>query len=311
MFKHSECFVYGIGGTKSENCILIDSKNWLENTSNMVVGYNSRGGIATTCITEVLDVNINKDSVYANTLGVGDKVLLSTVATRLYCSKTFQIPIGLDTTEYANIPVTHVMGKFEHGIISLSFFAPLADYVLLKREDPKFSNLIITTSEKTKSVYKVISTSNAISTVKEGDMVLVRDNVTTPISFFGDEYHVCTVGMIVGRFNNTDVFPAKLSKDEIEPLHSYTIMHDYQSRMAEGSTTIVKPVYDEANDEEFTSQLYSETTYKVITSCDSTFQEGDYIYMPREATDYVTYNGNRYYTSYGNRYIQLRIREDK
>ena len=60
-FKHTEYFDYDVQGARSNNCILIDAKNWLANMSNDIVGINSRGGIANNFITEVLATNISDE----------------------------------------------------------------------------------------------------------------------------------------------------------------------------------------------------------------------------------------------------------
>ena len=43
-FKHTEYFDYDVQGARSNNCILIDAKNWLANMSNDIVGINSSDG---------------------------------------------------------------------------------------------------------------------------------------------------------------------------------------------------------------------------------------------------------------------------
>ena len=306
MFKHADYFDYNIEGARSNNCILIDTKNWIANSSNEIVGYNTRGGILTNYITEVLATNIREDNSCYGLIGVGDIVLLTATATRVYNSHTFNIPVGYDDIKYTDIPTTHVIGKFADKKISLPTLKLFNDFVLLQQEDIG-TNSTISLVEKNRTVYKVIRTSDKVESVTEGDVVLVGDNVTTPITLSGIEYYVISESLIIALLNMSVEDKRELTAELIRPLKDYTVYKDYQSEKVYGTTLIAKPEYDETKDE-FTSALYTEDFYEVIESDLDILKEHDIVMVSRAATNYVTYNGIRYYTTRGKQFLEARIR---
>lgn len=303
MFKHSNYFDFKIKGSRSENCILIDVDNWVVNTSNMIVGVNSRGGIANSYITEVLATNIGDSNVHAEDVKAGDFVLLTSVATRMYCSRTFQLPIDFDSTKYTEIPLAHIIGVFgSKNNLSLTSLKILNSYIILDRVSgvDKVNNLVVST-EGTKSVYKVLRCPEN-NKVKEGDTVLVRDNSTTELMLNGKEYSFTTLDMVIGKFDGD------IAIKNLTPLNNFIVMTDYQSGMAEGSNIILNPEYDVTTDVDQYSEVYKEDQFKVLKSdCDNVFEE-DVVRIIREATDYCTFRGIKYFVVSGSKFIEAKIK---
>lgn len=305
MFKHANTFDYNVKGSRSENCILIDSKNWLINNSNAIIGINSRGGIANTYITEVLAANIPEDSKYTKlNLKAGDIVLLTAVSTRVYCHRTFTLPIDGDNTKYTDIPVSHIIGRFEKGTISLSSLSLFRSYVVLTPvEDVEKEGDLTVTSTVNRNVFKVEKVGPDVKSVKVGDVVLTRDNIVTDIMIYSKQYGVTTEDMIVGKFDGAyDI-------DKLIPLNKYIVMKDHKSDFAEGSGNILNPHYDVFTDVEQISEVYNEDRFEVIVSDEPSIKTGDILDIPREATSYATLKGTRYYVNSGLTFINARIGE--
>ena len=305
-FKHEEYFDYKVQGARSNNCILIDAHNWIANTSNDIVGVNSRGGIANNFITEVLDTNI-EDEKYADTVNTGDYVMLTSVASRLYTSHTFSIPIDRDNTQYTDIPISHVVGKFMHNNISLPTFQLLANYVRLKVLEDVDTNKdgFIKTSNPTKTICQVLQCGPQVTDLAINDIVLIRDNIATNTMLDGKEFSIVSEDMIIGIFKSNDF--CKPLQENLTLRHNNILMEEYQPDKALGCNKIILPQYDAAEDEGL-SAIYSEETYKALLSNVADIKEGDLVYMDRAATSYITCLGIRYYVTSGSDFIRATVR---
>lgn len=304
-FKHKEYFDYEVRGARSNNCVLINAQNWLANTSNEIIGVNSRGGIANNYITQVLDVNI-EDEKYVDTLSAGDVVMLTSVASRLYTSRTFTIPIEMDTTNYTDIPVSHIVGKFANNDISFPSFKVLANYVMLEVIDGVDSaSGFVKTADKTKTICKVVKFGPQVTDLKEDDVVLIRDNIATVTTLNGKQYSIVSEDMIVGIFNETS-FTRPL-REVLTLRHNFLFMEEYQPEMTSEGSLLALPQYDASKDEGM-SMVYSENTYKVLLSNIADILPDDLVYISRAATEYVTCLGQRYYVALDSTHVIATIR---
>lgn len=300
MFIHKDVFDYKVKGSRSENCILIDTNNWYVNTSNAVIGVNSRGGISDTNITEVLAANIPEGSKYKGYVKDGDIVLITTVASRMYCARTFGIPINFDGARYTDIPMAHVIGVFERRQITLPTLKLLGSYVMLTPYDNLPDGLVIST-QLNKTTYKVVKVGPDSKEVSKGDIVLTRDNIVTEIRINGVPYGITTEDMIVGKFKNYTRI------EDLEVLPTRIIMSDYMSKHAEGSSVLLNPGYDVHTDIDQVSEVYNEDRFKVIHSAVEGINSGDVLDILRETTNYSTLNGEKYFVVYGKQFINARI----
>lgn len=305
-FKHKEYFDYKVRGARSNNCILINSQNWIPNTSNEIIAINSRGGIANNFITQVLDTNIENEH-YAGTIEAGDVVMLTAVASRLYCSRTFQIPVKYDNINYTDIPVSHIVGKFEDQNISFSSFKILSNFVMLERlnDTDIGSSGILLTTDKTKTICKVVKVGPDVEDLKTGDTVLILDNISTNTMLNNTAYQIVTEDMVIGIYNSKQFYEP--IEDILTLRHGFVLMDEYQPEQAAGSEHIINPQYDASQDEGM-SAIYSETTYKVLLSNAKDIELNDLVYMPRAATEYVTCLGKRYYLARNTNFIMATIR---
>lgn len=305
-FKHTEYFDYDVHGARSNNCILIDAKNWLANMSNDIVGVNSRGGIANNFITEVLATNITDES-YIGTVEAGDIVMMTRAASRMYTTHTFSVPVKMDCTSYTDIPISHIVGKFENRDISLPSFKVLGKYVMLEvlEDIDKNDEGFIQSTNKTTTICKVIQTGDLVNDLAKDDVVLIRDNISTNTMLGGKQFSIVSEDMIIGIFKEK-AFNKPL-RDVLTLRHNFILMDEYQPEMTSQGSLLALPQYDASQDEGL-SAVYSETTYKVILSNEPDILPDDLIYIDRAATSYITVKGIRYYVALNTDYIIATVR---
>lgn len=304
MFKHSKNFKYDIEGSRSENCVLTNTEQWFVNDSNMIVEFNSRGGVSNTFITEVLAENLSEE--HKGEIGAGDVILITAVAAKLYGARPFSIPIDLDSTKYTDIPYQHIIGKFENKI-SFSTLHLLGDFLLLKRlknVDTREDGFCVTT-EYTDSVYEVVKKASSVDVTSK--VVLVKDNVVTPIMLEGIQYYAVSFKDVVAGF---DVNAGEYTVSTIDTVYNhYMIAEDCQTQFANEGSTIYKAGYD-LEEQEWLSESYNENRFRVVLSMLDGIDANDIIYAIREAFEYCTFGGTKYFVMDNKRFILAKLKEN-
>ena len=304
MFKHSKNFKYDIEGSRSENCVLTNTEQWFVNDSNMIVEFNSRGGVSNTFITEVLAENLSEE--HKGEIGAGDVILITAVAAKLYGARPFSIPIDLDSTKYTDIPYQHIIGKFE-GKISFSTLHLLGDFLLLKRlknVDTREDGFCVTT-EYTDSVYEVVKKASSVDVTSK--VVLVKDNVVTPIMLEGIQYYAVSFKDVVAGFV---VNAGEYTVSTIGTVYNhYMIAEDCQTQFANEGSTIYKAGYD-LEEQEWLSESYNENRFRVVLSMLDGIDANDIIYAIREAFEYCTFGGTKYFVMDNKRFILAKLKEN-
>ena len=304
MFKHSKNFKYDIEGSRSENCVLTNTEQWFVNDSNVIVEFNSRGGVSNTFITEVLAENLSEE--HKGEIGAGDVILITAVAAKLYGARPFSIPIDLDSTKYTDIPYQHIIGKFE-GKISFSTLHLLGDFLLLKRlknVDTREDGFCVTT-EYTDSVYEVVKKASSVDVTSK--VVLVKDNVVTPIMLEGIQYYAVSFKDVVAGF---DVNAGEYTVSTIGTVYNhYMIAEDCQTQFANEGSTIYKAGYD-LEEQEWLSESYNENRFRVVLSMLDGIDANDIIYAIREAFEYCTFGGTKYFVMDNKRFILAKLKEN-
>ena len=304
MFKHSKNFKYDIEGSRSENCVLTNTEQWFVNDSNMIVEFNSRGGVSNTFITEVLAENLSEE--HKGEIGAGDVILITAVAAKLYGARPFSIPIDLDSTKYTDIPYQHIIGKFE-GKISFSTLHLLGDFLLLKRlknVDTREDGFCVTT-EYTDSVYEVVKKASSVDVTSK--VVLVKDNVVTPIMLEGIQYYAVSFKDVVAGL---DVNAGEYTVSTIGTVYNhYMIAEDCQTQFANEGSTIYKAGYD-LEEQEWLSESYNENRFRVVLSMLDGIDANDIIYAIREAFEYCTFGGTKYFVMDNKRFILAKLKEN-
>jgi co-chaperonin GroES (HSP10) len=306
-----EKFNYNIKYTKGDSCILIDPKNWVENTTNIVQTYSIDGKAAMNYMTTVLKENIDEE-IFGKPLNEGDLVILTKIASKVSYLKPFEIAYNFGKNKYSHIHVMQVIGKFEDNIISLDTLTPLFDKVIMEEIKVSQSSILFIDEEQATSVGKVIKVGSGGFTnkwkhrdmeVSVGDYVLLRDNITTSINIDNKDY-ICTEdSMIMGKFKD-----GIIDMKNIELFHDNIILEEKQEEKALGSSILFSPTLD--LEEEDISEIYQRDRFKVINKSDKVndVDVDDVIIINRDCTNYIIFKGTKYFTIKGTKQIEGKIK---
>lgn len=272
------------------------------------MGFDQWGGVAHTYISEALSVNIPEDSKYYGSVDDGDFIMATHVAYNVFSKRYFLIPINLDGSHYTDIPMAHVIGKFENNKISFPSFKPIMNYLVTETvKDVDNVNGVQLAIDPTLTVQKVLKVGPKVPDISEGDIILVRDNIMTSVWLDDKEYNALNYDMVVGLYKK-DCKNYKLENIE-RLIGSYVIMEAAQAEFACESTMILNPNYDIDNDKDCMSEVWTDR-YQVIYSNIDELKPNDIIFVPREALNYVTLHGTKYYVAYDKDFMLARITGD-
>lgn len=301
---------YNINYTKNSGCILINPKDWESNDTSKVQGYTVDGTLAMNYLTKVLKTNIEEE-VYGTPLSEGDLVLLTKTASKVSYLKPFKIPIGINNKHFSNVHILQVIGKFKDGIMDIDNLEPLFDKVIMEEIKVPINSTIYAGEPDVASVGKVIKVGDGGFTrkwkrrdmeVKVGDIVLLRDNITTKVNLSDKEY-ICTEdSMIVGRFENGNI-----DMNNLHMFHEGILMEEKQEEKAMDSSILLSPTIN--LDEEDISEVYQRDRFKVISKNNKILYVdcGDTVIVNRDCTNYVNFKGKKYYIVNGIKNIEGKI----
>lgn len=285
--------VFDFKTERSKDTILINTKNWLKNDSNIVQEYKISGKSVINGLTEVLDINISAPPLRGY-LKKGDKVLLSRVASQI--SDYYAYSIG-DGNKYHSIPVMQVLGVFKDNIMSFDNFELLFNKILIKKINPRYSTYLDLPEDNTTvgTVLKVGTKkfdknwNERPLDVKVGDTVLIRDNVTTKITLEGEEYLVTEEEMVVGTFKDT------IKIENMQVLNNYIFMKPFTFSNLLNSNLLVTPDIDYCQLDY--SDVYNPNQFIVLYKDENLTVVDKYaiVLVDRNLTNYVYFNNDRYF----------------
>lgn len=292
---------YNVNRTK--DCVLIDTTNWIDNSSNILKQYKMSGKKVITYIAEVLEVNIVEEN-FKGFVNKGDTVLLSRVASEVSQYKAYALTDG--DKKYFDVPFMQILGVFRGNETSLGSLDLLSNKVLFEKETITTGPL--NTLDQAETVGRVLKVGkhgfsrNGIKkplTVKEGDLVVVKDNVSTKVTFNGKDYYVVEENSIVCILNKDrkDMETANFINESI-------LVSPYvPEKLSEHLWT---PNLDYENEDY--STIYNRDRF-IINFLDSNLTElkkNDIIWLNRNVTTYVFFNGNRYFLLNGKENIDCK-----
>ena len=246
---------------RTKNSIIIDIKNWVQNSSQILTVHRLSGRPLPTYIAKVLEVNEEKENL-KGVVSKGDTVLLSRVASEVAQFRAFEVEVG--DKRYYDVPIMQVLGVFLNGVISFNSFNPILDKIVVKKLDTTKIGALEFPDNQT-MIGKVIKVGSCRFdqkwnkhelNVKVGDTVLIKDNVTTEISLDGNTYYVTEESMVVGVFNSE-----KYNLENIKFLNKSIIMESYIPPMALNSTLLTPSMNFEAED---ITSIYNRDLFKIV-----------------------------------------------
>ena len=290
--------LFDIANTKAYGHVIINSEDW--HSPEPLVLTNLKGKIIPTNITTA--VGINPAPAYRPLpFKVGDLIALSGLATRITSYLPFKLPN--DPTIYSSTHLSQVIGYFVDNKVDYDNFIPIYDKVMFKPIEVKQSDFLYL-SDDNLSVGVVVKTGDGgfnddwdrvPMNFKVGDVVLVRDNVSTRVTLGQEDYYVVDDKFIMGKFESKD----KLNIEDLKLCEGVHLFEEYEDDTIEGSMLYKVPM----GDEDDISQTYQNMLFKLVKSDE--VPEGIY-YINRIDTEYVKFKNKTYFVAKKDRIMAKR-----
>ena len=290
--------LFDIANTKAYGHVIINSEDW--HSPEPLVLTNLKGKIIPTNITTA--VGINPAPAYRPLpFKVGDLIALSGLATRITSYLPFKLPD--DPTIYSSTHLSQVIGYFVDNKVDYDNFIPIYDKVMFKPIEVKQSDFLYL-SDDNLSVGVVVKTGDGgfnddwdrvPMNFKVGDVVLVRDNVSTRVTLGQEDYYVVDDKFIMGKFESKD----KLNIEDLKLCEGVHLFEEYEDDTIEGSTLYKVPM----GDDDDISQTYQNMLFKLVKSDE--VPEGIY-YINRIDTEYVKFKNKTYFVAKKDRIMAKR-----
>lgn len=294
---------------RSEDCITIDTKKWVQNSSCKLTIHRMSGRDLPTYIAKVESENSQKP-YFKGIVNKGDTVLLTRVASEVSQYRTFGT--DPDDKRYYNVPIMQVIGTFKNGEISYPSLTLLLDKVLFKKVNATQLGMLELPNSNT-MIGEVVKTgwcrfdkdwNKHELRVNVGDKILVRDNVTTEIMLDGETYYATEEAMVVGIFKKDNLF----SLTDMEIISDSILLESYIPDKALNST-LETPLLN-YEDEDITD-IYNRDLFKIVAVDKSltNLKKGDILLIDRSVTNYVYFYTDKFFILSGMDYISAKIEE--
>ena len=291
---------------RTKDCIIIDTKNWVQNSSQMLTIHRMSGRDIPTYLATALEVNAEKE-VLKDGVKKGDTVLLTRVASEVAQYRAFELEVG--DKRYYDVPIMQVLGKFTDNKISYNSLNMLFDKILIKKVDTSKIGLLEIPNSNT-MIGEVIKVGTCKFDkdwnrqdlqVKVGDKVLIKDNVITEITFGADTYYATEESMVVGKFNSNE-----FTLENLTLINKSIIFDSYIAETAL-SSNLLTPLLN-FEDEDITD-IYNRDLFKVLAVDNSLtdLKKNDIILTDRSVTNYVYIGVDKYFMLSGTDYLEAKI----
>ena len=281
-----ENFDYNV--KKTEDCALIYVNDWVQ-ASDIIIQKIS-GKYSVSCIAEALKVHEHN---YKNSpIKEGSYMFITKVAADV-CQYTNH---EIDGKKFFNVPFMQVLGIFKDNLISFNNLTMIYDKVLVEKINTNSYNDIIL-PETNEMIGKVIKIGNE-SNLKVNDVVLIKDNVSTPIRLDGQDYFALEEKAIVGIIKENA---------EIDFINESILMQPFYFKKLLNSTMLEAP---DINYEDLDySEVYNRDLFKIkyIDKNISNLKKEDIILAKRDFTNYVYLNQEKYFLLNGKDWIEAKL----
>lgn len=292
---------------KNENCVLINPDAWVTNDSNLIQKYKMSGRNVITYITRALDVYAKEDCLIG-AINPGDLIFMTRVASEISQYQGFLGPNK--DQKYYTIPIMQVIGVFKDGNISLNSLTLLFDKILYKKIELETKGIVKDVTDNT-TLGEVIKTGTCFLSnkwekrplkVKTGDLILVRDNISTEIVIDGDTYYAVDEGGIAGIFRDS----SDISLDNLEFMNEIVLMVPYIPEKMSRNSMLWTPVmnYEDAD----YSEIYCRNQFRIVYLDQNltNLKKDDIVIIDRNVTTYVYFNRQKYFVTNGTNYMEGR-----
>lgn len=284
-----ENFDYNV--KKTEDCALIYVNDWVQ-ASDIIIQKIS-GKYSVSCIAEALKVH---EHTYKNSpIKEGSYILITKVAADICQYTNFEI-YG---KKFFNVPFMQVLGIFRDNLITFDNLTMIYDKILVKKiSTNSYGDIILPeTNEMIGKIVKVGNTTN----LKVNDVVLIKDNISTPIRLDGQDYFALEEKAIVGIIKENA---------EINFINESILMQPFYFKNLLNSTILEAP---DINYEDLDySEVYNRDLFKIkyIDKNVSNLKKGDIVFAKRDYTSYVYLNQEKYFLLNGKDWIEAKLEKE-
>ena len=291
-----ENFDYNV--KKTEDCVLIYVNEWVQASDIIIQKIN--GKYSTSCIAEALKVH--EKNYKSSPIKEGSYMLITSVAADVCRYTNFEI----NGEKFFNLPIMQVLGIFKNNLVSFNNLEMIYDKVLIEKIDTNSyaGTILPETNEMIGKVVK-IGTNNFDKNlnkiplqVKVNDVVLIKDNVSTPIRLDGKDYFAIEEKAIVGIIKENA---------EINFINESILMKPYYFKKLLNSKILEAP---DINYEDLDySEVYNRDLFKIeyIDNNIKNLQKDDIVLAKRDFTNYVYLNQEKYFLLNGKGYIEAKL----
>lgn len=270
--------------------IQIDTREWLQLKDNLLEVRQISGRLTPTGITRATFVGNGISDIKKD-----DAILLSKVACDVATTPFAQYDV--EGKKYFNLPEEQIIGVFQNEI-SIEALSLRNNNILFKKIDKKKDSILMI-EEKDTMLGKVVKTGPQ-SSLNNGDVIAVRDNVSTHVA---DDYYIVEEKFVVGVCRND------FSIENMEIKNEYVLMKPYISRGVLNSTLLETADinyneldYTDINNRNLFKVVYADSHLKGI-------KPEDIILVDRNYTNYMYYNNEKYFVINERRWISGKIIE--
>lgn len=250
-----------------------------------------------TFITEVKAEYADK-SIFKDIIKEKDIILLSRVASETAQYRTFAVE--QDDKRYCSIPIMQILGIFKDNVISYDSLEMITNKILVKKVESIYQNNSILYANDNTMIGKVVKVGTTAYkkdwtltplTVKVGDIVLLRDNVSTEIMLNGDIYYAIEESMIVGIFKEGT---EKFSLEDLSLINEYVLMESFIPKNVLNSTLETPNLNFEDED---VTDIYNRNVFEIIKADENSkeFKPKDIVMLDRNFTNYTYFQSEKFF----------------
>ena len=293
---------------RTKDCVIIDTKNWLQNSSQILTIHRMSGRDIPTFLAKAVEVN-NSNECFNGVIEKGDTLFLTRVVSEVAQCRPFEVEVG--DKRYYDVPIMQVIGKFNDGNVSYDSLQLLFDKVLIKKIDTSKVGYLEIPNSNT-MIGEVVKTGTCAFdkewnkkelVVKNGDIVLIKDNVSTEITFGTDTYYASEESAIVGIFNGVKEY----TLENLTLINDNILLESYIPEIILSSSLSTPTLNFE---EEDVTDIYNRDLFKIVAIDKSltNLKKDDIILTDRSVTNYAYIGVDKYFLLTGTTYLEAKVK---
>lgn len=286
---------YDYNTNRTKGKVQINTQNWLTPDDTLIKLYKMNGKTPISYMTEATFIGNGVEGIQK-----GDYLLLSKVSCEVATSLTAYYTV--DNKKYFDIPEEQILGVFKENKITFRNLE-LRDKNILFKKIYREQSSVIHLEDRDATIGGIIKVGKS-SQFQIGDTVIVENNTTTPVIIDGEECYAVEEKFVVGLIPEED-----FSIENMNIKNNYVLMKPYISKNVLNSKILETAGinynnldYSDINNRDLFKVLYADKSLKDI-------KKGDLLLLNRNYTNYVYYDGEKYFSINDKKWISGKIIE--